>query len=651
MAYAAVWVAYAWPLPLYFATHLTGDPAGDTGVYLWNLWVFHREVLERHGLPYFTNAIFSMTSEPANLSLHNYTVFQDLVALPFIDSLGLVTAFNLAQFVSRILTAWLMFLLARSVSGRTPESWLAGLAFAWSPVLITRSMGHFSLVAAAPLAAFLLALLAGSARGRWYWRDALWLGLSLSWATMTDVYYGVFCLMIGALFLLMRAFTVAPAPATLPRALRALDVAIVLLAILVGAIAASGGWRFSLAGVSIGLRGLYTPVFLLSGAIALRLLWPYRLQWACSRSELWRTARMVGGVGAISAVLLSPLLYAFAVRVLAGRFDGSTTYWRSSPGGVDLLALVLPNPNHPLAPVSWRAWLTPSTPDSYFEQVASLPVIALLTLGFAAVVGWRAPRWWLTLTVTFGALALGPFIHAAGANTHVPGPWALLRYVPVFEFVRTPARFSILLMLGVGVLFASALGWVTTRWPRYRMVTLTAVAGLLLFELLPAPRQLHAARIPTIYRYVNTASPDARILHLPFGVRDGTTSEGNFSPETQYFQTAHGRRIIGGYLSRVSTRRRRELRTEPVLDALVRMSEDRPLLTSQRDDFLRDARQFCRRAGIAFVVMDRRRMPPLLDSTVRNAMQLQFVAADGPFELYTPGLPPADDPVSDLALR
>ena len=83
-------LAFSWPLTLRLGTHLTGPADGDTGVYIWNQWVFQRELLERHRLPLFTTEIFSLT-RPANLSLHNYTLFQDLVALPLSRVFDVVT--------------------------------------------------------------------------------------------------------------------------------------------------------------------------------------------------------------------------------------------------------------------------------------------------------------------------------------------------------------------------------------------------------------------------------------------------------------------------------------------------------------------------------------------------------------------------------
>jgi len=637
-SYGVVALTYSWPLPLHFDTHLTGATTGDTGVYVWNQWVFQRELLEHHQLPYFTNAIFALSGDPANLSLHNYTIFQNLLALPLMGHLGVVPTFNLVMLVTPVITAFATFLLARHVTGRSAEAWVAGLAFAWSPVLVTRSMGHFSLIAAAPLAVFLLILVASSARDRWGWRQMAGLGLTLWWATSTDVYYGIYCLLLGALFLAARTVRLRRLIIEPAKGLRlGLDLSIAATACLVALLAASGGWQFAVFDQAVSVRSLYTPVLLLTLLVSARVAWHFRVTMAAiTPADAWRSLRMVLGTGVATTVLLSPLLYALTRRVMLSGFDQSLPYWRSSPRGVDLLSLVIPNPNHPLSPDRWRLWLSSPTPDAYLENVVSVPVIAMVVMGVAWLAGWRPARWWALVTVTFGLLALGPFVHVAGVNTFVPGPWALLRYVPVVGLARTPGRFSIVLMLGAVVLFASALAWATTRWPQRRRLILCATAAALLLELLPAPRLLYSAQIPSIYRHIIASPPDTRVLHLPFGVRDGTTSDGNFSAQTQYFQTAHGRQLIGGYLSRVSNRRRLAMRREPVLDALLTLSENRRLSVEQDNRFVAEAPAFLRRAKVAFVVIDRSRLPGAFDRSALAALRLELVDVDGEFELYRP---------------
>ncbi len=142
-------VAFSWPLPLHLSTHLTGAPSGDTGVYVWNLWVFRHEILQQH-VPLQTNAVLSL-SPPVDLTLHNYTLFMNVLAFPLIGPLGLLGAFNVVYLAMMALTAWCTARLAYVLCGRGWEAWLAGVAFAFSPVLMARSTAHFSLVAAAPL--------------------------------------------------------------------------------------------------------------------------------------------------------------------------------------------------------------------------------------------------------------------------------------------------------------------------------------------------------------------------------------------------------------------------------------------------------------------------------------------------------------------
>jgi hypothetical protein len=372
-----------------------------------------------------------------------------------------------------------------------------------------------------------------------------------------------------------------------------------------------------------------------------RVAWSYRTSIVpFDRREAWRVLRFASLAAVFAAVLLAPVLYAVGERVATGQWESERILWRSSPRGVDLLAFAIPNPNHPLAPESFRQWLSPR-PDRYFENVASLTFVALGTIFLAWRAGWKIPRLWGALALVFGALALGPFVQIAGMNTHLPGPWALLRYVPVLGLARTPTRFTIVLMLATAILFAGALCWLGRRWPERRTLLVAAAAALLVFELLPAPRPLYSAAIPSIYRHVARAPDDVRVLELPFGVRDGTSSVGNFSARTQYFQTAHGKRIVGGYLSRISRRRVSEVRRDSMLDALVWLSEGRALDSSRERALIEAAPAFISRAHVGFVAIDRELSSIALRDFAVRAFRLELIDTEGPFELYRPALPAA----------
>jgi hypothetical protein len=633
--YIATALAFSWPLALHLSTALTGPPNGDTGVYVWNQWVFQHEILVHRRLPFFTDSIFSLSQE-ANLSLHNYTAFQNLIALPLSGMLGVVATFNVVFLFMSVLTAYATFLLARHVTGRTTESWLAGLLFAWSPLLVTRGMGHFSLVAAAPLAFFLLVLM--KADGQERFRDAVALGAVVAWAATTDAYYGVYCLAIGAAFLVARIFAIERSPHSgRARAARwAVDVLLLCAAGLVGAIAITGGWTSTIFGVAVSTKSLYTPVLVLTCLALMRAAWHVRASpRPGAKHDAWRLAFLTMATGLVATALLSPVLYAVSRQISAANLAPPGVLWRSSPGGVDLLALVIPNPNHPLTPEWIADWLM-SFQGGYLESVVSVPLVVLVTLCIAWKMGWRPSRWWAALAVTFGALALGPFVHIAGVNTYVPGPWAVLRFVPVLGLARTPSRFSVVMMLAVAVLFAAALEWFGRTYPRHRRKILAVVALLLLGELLPAPMTLHSAAVPRFYQRVAAAPEDVRVLELPTGIRDGTSSVGNFSARSQYFQTVHGKPLIGGYLSRVALDRVSEMRRNDMIDALISLSEGRTLSADRQAMLIDHGPSFVHEANLGFVIVDRRQASyALIDFAVR-AFRLQRVEVDGVFELYEP---------------
>jgi hypothetical protein len=143
LGYVIAASAFTWPLPMYLGTHFTGDPGGDTGVYVWNQWVFHQELIEGNN-PLATEKILSLTSR-VDLTQHNYTAFLNLLALPLISALGIVASFNVVFLLVSVLNALCAYGLARSATGASRfEAFLGGLIFAWAPTMVARTTGrHF----------------------------------------------------------------------------------------------------------------------------------------------------------------------------------------------------------------------------------------------------------------------------------------------------------------------------------------------------------------------------------------------------------------------------------------------------------------------------------------------------------------------------
>jgi Predicted membrane protein (DUF2079) len=647
LGYALSAVLFLWPLPNNITGSLTGSVSGDTGVYVWNIWVFRHEIVAHGHLPLFTSKILALTP-PIDLSLHNYTIFQDVLAFPLLPLLGVVATFNLVQLAMLTLTGFATYLLARRVTERDAEAWLAGLLFAFSPTMIAKSTAHFSLLAAAPLAFFLLLLLRVEQTGKL--RDAALAGLVVAWAALCDAYYGIYCVLLFCVFAGARLVRMERHAPPMPLA-RVLDVLMLCLGGLVFGILASGGRRVQLLGITVSMRSAYTPMLLLTLTALVRLALVARLRLAAPGFDPKPIVGMLLAGGLVCATMLSPVLYALGHRMAEGGRLQEEIFWRSSPSGIDLAAWLLPNPNHPLAGSIWREWLTRERGDAFPEQVASLTFVAVAVVGLAL---WKRrqplPRMWLAITVSFALLALGPFIRVAGIETYIPGPWALLRYVPIVGGARMPTRFVVPAMLAFSVLFAVCLARLATG-PRRRMV-LAVVGVLLVFELWPAPRPLHTAEVPGIYRTIKEDPRGIRILELPFGIRDGVMSEGDFSASSQFYQTYHEKALIGGYLSRIPVSEVAKYRRFPLLSALLDLSERKPPDPGTERLAREDAQPLVERTRMGYVVIDTQRASPALREFAVSAFGLVKIAAEDGRELYRtePG-PSFNEPDGGAAQR
>jgi hypothetical protein len=630
-------VLFTWPLALHLSDSFLGPPASDLGVYVWNLWVFRHEIVAHHSFPFFTSEILSLTPR-LPLTLQNYTTFANLLAFPVVPLTGIVSAFNLLTLANLVLAAYAMFVYALRRTEDAAAAVLAGLLFGFSPFMTARAAEHFSLIQAAPLPIFGLVMF--ELRRQPERRLSVLAGVVVAWAFLCDPYYAVYCLFSLAFMVAHSMVTVDLRPEPLRREWRTtlLDLAILSVLGLIVGILLSGGGAVQVLGIRISLSRLYTPVLVLTTLVAARawiLLHP-RVKLVL---PAWRpsVALFATAVVALMVVLTPVLIPVFAAP--SGGFPGpGPVHWRSSSPGLDVAAYLLPNPLNPWIG-SWSAAWYQTQPNGFAENVVSIPWVALAVLAAATL---SARRWahagWVAFTALFALLSLGPFVVIGGMMTHVPGPWALVRYVPVLGAARMPTRLSILVFLGVSMLLAMAVQVLRRRvaWPR----TMTAIiAVLLIAELAPGRRTLHSAAIPTFHRTIAADPRPVRVTHLPFGLRDGLSSAGNTSALYQYFQTAHEKPMVGGYVSRLPSGAADRYRAFAVTSALIDLSEGRSLSPERRAEAVRIAHSPPFRLQIGWVIVDTRTASPELEQFAIDAFDLTYVERDGPWKLYRRDLP------------
>jgi hypothetical protein len=632
IGYLAIAVAFTWPLALHLNTAFPGDPAGDTGVYVWNLWVFRHQILAHHTLPFLTREILSLDQPAVPLTLHNYTTFADVLAFPLIGWLGTAITYNLVVLGTLIGAAYAMFVYALRRTGDAGAAFIAGLLFGFNPFMIARSSAHFSLAQAAPLPIFGLLLFEIFQRPTT--RKAALAGLVVAWAFLCDPYYAVYCLMMVVFLVGYSLVAVERRPLSVQRVWwqTAFDLLLLSLAGLIVGIGLRGGGRLELFGLRVSMTRLYTPMLLFTALLAVRLWLIVRPRFAWPE---FRVAHLRAAVvaGFVCAVALSPVLYAMTSPMAGRPWRGPQVLWRSSAPGIDAGAWLTPNPFHPLWGSATGGWLS-SLPNGPDENLASISWVALGVIAFA--IGrrrFRAPGGWWAFTGLFAWLSLGPFIHLAGINTYVPTPWAVLRYLPVIGAARMPTRMTVLVMMGVSMLLAFAVAHLRQHARRPRAVA-AAIAVVLVFELLPSPRPLYSAEIPSVYHIVAADPRPIRIINLPFGLKDGLSKRGAFSARYQYFQTLHEKALIGGYLSRLPDGAILRYRRNVVVRTLLRLSEGTALDPGMEEEAVGLGPAFVNRMHVAYVVIDTGMCSPELIAFAKRAFGLTPVAVDGPFELY-----------------
>jgi len=633
LGYVSVALLFAWPLPLHLGSALFGTPGGDTGVYVWNLWVFRHEIVEHGRFPFFTYEILSATAPAVPLTLHNYTTASNVLAFPLLPLFGIVATFNLLTLASSVLSAYVMFLFLRARVGDGAGAWIGGLLFGFSPFMMARQMAHVSLVQAAALPAFALVLYRFRVDAPTI-RRSVAAGALVAWAFLSDPYYAVYCVLMALFLLVWEALVVEGRTSPAPLPLRAaLDMAIMGFAGLVVAILLRGGGRFDFFGLRVSMTHLYTPVLMLTMLVGVRawIAIRPRLGWRIQPLKRFIGATVVGGITCV--VLLSPVLSAMGSHFRDDRWISPRIFWRSSAPGVDVLAFLVPNPIGTLFGWVASGWLT-RMPDGLHENVAAIPWTATFAVAVALLyAGLRIPAYWTAFTATMAWLALGPFVNIAGWNTHIPTPWALVRYLPVIGAARAPTRLTILVMLGVSVLLAFAVRALRARSAR-PWVPACLVGGLLLVELAPMPREMHFVRVPRFFSTIAADPREVKVLHLPFGLRDGLSSTGDFSAHAQFLQTFHEKPILGGYLSRLPSDGVARYRRVRLFRLLFDLSERRPVEAERIEGAVEQAHSEAAGLKIGYVVVDTVRASPQLIAFAKSALDLERIATEEGQELY-----------------
>lgn len=500
--YLLLTLILTYPLAIHFTTHVPGSDtwAYDEYTFIWNIWYFKRAAVDLLSNPLHTDLIYYPLG--IDLILHTYDLFNALVALPLQLSLGLITASNVTLVLATTLSAYGTYLLARYLlrglsSSSLPKGLiaegaaiLAGLAYAFaSNRAIYAALGHYDMVTTQwiPFYALYLVKTVHEPRAK----NAILAGLFAAFSLLAEMIFGVFL----GLFTLIYLFV-------------------------------EGVWR--------------------------------------PRPYLARLAVRLGLLVITAAVVWAPV----GVPVLREMVqeDYALQGWGESVKlSADAVGLLTPTALHPVWGRDWAKELRAVTEGTArFSDVNTVFLgYVTLALAFLGLLAYRrrAAAWgWSALL--FALFCLGPLLQVNGRSRFnldglevtFPLPFALLHYIPIVRANRAPNRFSAVLMLALAVLAGYGAFYLLHRLGRARRFVPIGLGALLaagvLFEHLAWPLPLTDARVPRVYRQIAQEEGDFAILQLPLGWRNSFGTLGAEDTRVQYYQTVHGRPMLGGNISR-----------------------------------------------------------------------------------------------------
>ncbi len=512
--YTLLTLLLTWPLLTHLTTHVPGVAqwAFDESTFLWNVWYFKHSLVDGLQSPLHSELIWYPLG--IDLILYTYNFFHALFAQPLMLAVNLPFASNITLLLSTILSGYGTFLLVcyllqkRGTRHAQLAAFTAGALYAFaSNRAIYATLGHYDMVTTQWIPFYALMLLRSLDDGlpnRTRRKAAALAGLFFAFNGLAE--------MITALFLAI--FTL-----------------IVLL---------------------VNLRNLFT------------------------RRTILATMQNLAITGIVAAIIWGPVLVPILTQFLTNDF--SLKGWGEAiPLSTDLVGWFTPTVLHPLWGSDLVAELRRVQERALAENGVGLRDINTVFLGWVsfclAVIGGlvyrRQIRLWLWTALIFGIFTLGPFLQINGryrfdldgVEATFPLPFALLHYLPIIKANRAPNRNSVLLMLGIAVLVGYGVHWILNKLARQasdpsrpRQVLLGSVATLLtaviLFEHLALPAPLSDARIPAVYNQIAADPRPVSVLQVPLGWRNSFGTWGPERTQLQYFQTGHGKPMLGGNISR-----------------------------------------------------------------------------------------------------
>jgi len=517
MLYTGLALILTYPLAWKFGDAIIGGP-GDNYQFVWDFWWVKRAVLELHRNPYSTDILYYPLGY--NLGRHTHVMALSLLSVPFQLLLPVEATYNLFVLGAVVANAVAAYCLARYLVDYRPAAFLAGVLFAFSPVLQRRITGHLNVLNAWMLPLALLFQLRWLNEGKW--RHAALAAGMLALSAMINEYYTIF---IGFIWLILLLYFWSE---------RQCSLRILLLR----------------SGLSVILAGIFLAPDL------------YLRRAAFSEPDLlegWSRPLSADLLGFFTPGWFHTFLGDAVVKLTNGKGawldPAGTKYEAVVYLGVTALLLAC----YAIFTVErskTRLWLYLGV---FFAIMALGPVLHV-----AGQFEWDPNQIGLARVVEV-AEPIYEWLGVENRNVGVPLPYLLFQKIPFLNAARAASRWVVVTVLSIAVLAALGINSlrISKRFAGRPLIFRSLYATvflLVIFESLAVPFPMTPTTLPLTYSTIMADSSQFAILELPIDLASGA--------DDMYYQTKHARPILHAMVSRKSKASSALIDNDPFLSIL-----------------------------------------------------------------------------------
>ncbi|MFZ2473315.1 MAG: hypothetical protein WAW52_15405 [Methanothrix sp.] len=246
----------------------------------------------------------------------------------------------------------------------------------------------------------------------------------------------------------------------------------------------------------------------------------------------------------------------------------------------DLLSFFLPSNLHPLfknmvMPIHSNFTGNPSETTMFLGYT----VLFLSLLTFIWLRHDKTVRFWIISAFAFSILCLGPVLHIMGHakftpyHIPIPLPYEILRnIIPFLENSRTPGRLFVIAALSFSVIAGYGINALSNLKRLKGNLIPMIMAVLIVFEYLSIPFPVSSADQPSFYKTISNDNGHYALLEIP------ATKNYGAGVHIIYYQTMHGKPMVGGQAARTQPNASDFERLTPLIKELTYLEQSNDII-------------------------------------------------------------------------